>query len=152
LGWLWLGFSRTTVEQREYCFQKALSLNPQNEDAKRQLEILKILKAPPAPQAPQSPPPIPVATAEPPKAAPAAAAARPLPRKPAAGKKRSRGTRWLYVLGIVAIAIVCICALALVLYQLLGNPAAATGLLPTATTPPAASHIAFIIATIRSCQ
>lgn len=40
LGWLWLGYCREVPQQREYCFRKALSINPENVEAKRQIEIL----------------------------------------------------------------------------------------------------------------
>jgi len=40
LGWLWLGLCRTAADQREYCFQRVLTINPQNAEARRQLEIL----------------------------------------------------------------------------------------------------------------
>ena len=41
LGWFWLGVCRTAPEQREYCFRQVLAINPQNVDAKRQIEILR---------------------------------------------------------------------------------------------------------------
>jgi len=41
LGWFWLGLCRTAPEQREYCFRRVLSINPQNSDAKRQIELLR---------------------------------------------------------------------------------------------------------------
>lgn len=40
LGWLWLGLCISIVERREYCFRRVLSINPQNIEAKRQLELL----------------------------------------------------------------------------------------------------------------
>jgi pimeloyl-ACP methyl ester carboxylesterase len=40
LGWLWLGLCRTVPEQREYCFRRALAINPQNAEARRQMEVL----------------------------------------------------------------------------------------------------------------
>lgn len=40
LGWLWLGYCRDVPQQREYCFRKALSINPENVEARRQIEIL----------------------------------------------------------------------------------------------------------------
>jgi hypothetical protein len=40
LGWLWLGYCRDVPQQREFCFRKALSINPENVEAKRQIEIL----------------------------------------------------------------------------------------------------------------
>lgn len=40
LGWLWLGYCRTVPEQREQCFRRALAINPQNAEARRQLELL----------------------------------------------------------------------------------------------------------------
>ncbi len=40
LGWLWLGYCRDVPQQREYCFRKALSINPENVEARRQVEIL----------------------------------------------------------------------------------------------------------------
>jgi pimeloyl-ACP methyl ester carboxylesterase len=40
LGWLWLGLCRATSEQREYCFRRVLAINPQNSEARRQLDLL----------------------------------------------------------------------------------------------------------------
>src|SRR5687768_7521990 len=40
LGWLWLGLCRTAPQQREYCFRRVLFINPHNQEAKRQLELL----------------------------------------------------------------------------------------------------------------
>lgn len=50
-GWLWLGRCRTVARQREYCFQKVLEINPQNNDAKLQLEILRQFSTAGQPQA-----------------------------------------------------------------------------------------------------
>jgi pimeloyl-ACP methyl ester carboxylesterase len=47
LGWLWLGFCRTVPEQREYCLRRVLAINPQNTEAKRQIELLQGTKIPP---------------------------------------------------------------------------------------------------------
>ncbi len=41
LGWLWLGLCCTAPEQREYCFRKVLTINPQNSEAKREIEFLR---------------------------------------------------------------------------------------------------------------
>jgi len=40
LGWLWLGLCRTAPEQREYCLRRVLAINPQNSEARHQLELL----------------------------------------------------------------------------------------------------------------
>lgn len=40
LGWLWLGLSRNSQEQREYCFRRVLAINPENIEARRQLDSL----------------------------------------------------------------------------------------------------------------
>jgi len=40
LGWFWLGLCRTAPEQREYCFRRALAINPQNSEARQQIEFL----------------------------------------------------------------------------------------------------------------
>ena len=34
-GWLWLGHCLSDPQKREYCYQKVLALNPQNEDARK---------------------------------------------------------------------------------------------------------------------
>lgn len=61
LGWLWLGLCRTASEQREYCFRRVLALNPQNAEARRQLEVLQKLTAGSRPEKPPAPPgPVPV--------------------------------------------------------------------------------------------
>lgn len=39
-GWLWLGLCRTASEQRAYCFRRVLALNPQNAEARHQMELL----------------------------------------------------------------------------------------------------------------
>jgi pimeloyl-ACP methyl ester carboxylesterase len=41
LGWLWLGFCRAVPEQRAYCFRRVLAINPNNTEARRQLEVLE---------------------------------------------------------------------------------------------------------------
>lgn len=59
-GWLWLGFCRTVPEQREYCFRRVLAINPQNTQARQQMELLHKPEAPsqeikpPAPASPSS--------------------------------------------------------------------------------------------------
>lgn len=51
-GWYWLGLCFTAVDRREYCFRRALALNPNHAKAKQQLERLS------APTSlPPSPPP-----------------------------------------------------------------------------------------------
>lgn len=39
-GWYWLGMSVTNPEQREYCYKRALSINPNHQEAKKQLALL----------------------------------------------------------------------------------------------------------------
>jgi pimeloyl-ACP methyl ester carboxylesterase len=39
-GWLWLGFCCSASDRREYCFRRVLSLNPNNLEARSQLERL----------------------------------------------------------------------------------------------------------------
>lgn len=39
-AWLWLGFCRYKAEEREYCFQRVIKLNPNNQEARRQLALL----------------------------------------------------------------------------------------------------------------
>ncbi len=53
LGWLWLGFCRTVSDQRAYCFRRVLAINPNNTEARRQLESLN--KPATTPQPSQTP-------------------------------------------------------------------------------------------------
>lgn len=46
-GWYLLGMSVSSLEQREYCYKRVLAINPNNQDAKKQLGLL----ATPAPSA-----------------------------------------------------------------------------------------------------
>ena len=39
-GWLGLGFCVSAPEQREFCFRRALALNPNNQEAREQLAQL----------------------------------------------------------------------------------------------------------------
>jgi pimeloyl-ACP methyl ester carboxylesterase len=64
MGWLYLGMCRTAAKEKEYCFRRVLFLNPSNEEAQRQLDLLK-------PPAPPPPPPTMPAEAAPPEAIPA---------------------------------------------------------------------------------
>jgi len=41
LGWLWLGLCVSIPERREYCFRKVLRINPNNAEARRQIELLE---------------------------------------------------------------------------------------------------------------
>jgi pimeloyl-ACP methyl ester carboxylesterase len=54
LGWLWLGKCRTVAEQKTYCFRRVLAINPQNQEARCQIELLE--------RAPANPPDIKSAT------------------------------------------------------------------------------------------
>lgn len=51
-GWYWLGLCFTAPDRREYCFRRALALNPGHAKAKQQLEKLSA----PAPLPPPAPP------------------------------------------------------------------------------------------------
>jgi pimeloyl-ACP methyl ester carboxylesterase len=39
-GWYLLGMSVASLEQREYCYKRVLAINPNNQDAKKQLALL----------------------------------------------------------------------------------------------------------------
>jgi pimeloyl-ACP methyl ester carboxylesterase len=39
-GWFWLGLCREVPKHREYCFRRVLAINPQNVDARHQIEFL----------------------------------------------------------------------------------------------------------------
>jgi pimeloyl-ACP methyl ester carboxylesterase len=54
-GWYWLGLCFTEPERREYCFRRVLTLNPDHNKARQQLDRLS---APTPPEAPA--PPLPV--------------------------------------------------------------------------------------------
>ncbi|MBI5841104.1 MAG: alpha/beta fold hydrolase [Chloroflexi bacterium] len=47
-GWLWLGKCCSAPDQREYCFRRVLALNPNNLDARQQLQRLSKPASPPA--------------------------------------------------------------------------------------------------------
>src|SRR5258705_5358492 len=49
-GWFLLGMSCATTEQREYCLQRVLTLNPNNSEARKQLGLIKPAPVPPAPK------------------------------------------------------------------------------------------------------
>ena len=56
-GWYLLGISCTTPDQREYCFHRVLSLNPNNQEAKQRLtDLSKPVSVPPPAWASQPPP------------------------------------------------------------------------------------------------
>ena len=54
LGWLWLAGAVETKEQKCFCLEKALQLNPQDEVARQALARIKSEAARPAPQVPIS--------------------------------------------------------------------------------------------------
>lgn len=57
-GWYMLGMTIASNEQKEFCFRRVLSLNPNNLDAKKQLALLsKPEPAPPPPAWATQPPP-----------------------------------------------------------------------------------------------
>jgi pimeloyl-ACP methyl ester carboxylesterase len=111
LGWLWLGFCRTASEQREYCFHRVLAINPQNPEARRQLEVLQRLTAgsqeiKPAP-APNSPPP---AVVQPRKDRPFSQTVNtPPPAKKVIHPKprKKNNSLWIWVGGITFGLLVC---------------------------------------------
>lgn len=57
-GWLWLGRCLEDPQRRRYCFERALYLDPQNPDARQELQA-EIPAPTPAPVAPPSPQPAP---------------------------------------------------------------------------------------------
>jgi pimeloyl-ACP methyl ester carboxylesterase len=58
-GWYLLGMSVSTIEQQRYCFQRVLAINPNNQDAKKQIALLSTPKAdPPPPAWATQPPPV----------------------------------------------------------------------------------------------
>ena len=64
-GWFLLGMSCATTEQREYCLQRVLALNPNNSEARKQLGLIK-----PPPISPTSKPFVPAPVTNIPKPAP----------------------------------------------------------------------------------
>jgi ferric-dicitrate binding protein FerR (iron transport regulator) len=48
-AWLWMSRCVTETEQKRYCFEKVLKLNPQNQHAIRSLSYLNRPVSPPAP-------------------------------------------------------------------------------------------------------
>ncbi len=41
MAWLWLSLCVGSIDQKEYCLSKALSINPTNQNAKKALEKLQ---------------------------------------------------------------------------------------------------------------
>jgi hypothetical protein len=65
-GWLWLGMYCSTTDQRSYCYRRVITLNPNNWEAKEQLEQLsKSAPIQPPAWATQPPPANPVSTSRP---------------------------------------------------------------------------------------
>src|SRR5690349_7551223 len=56
LGWFWLGLCRDVPKEREFCFRRVLEINPHNQEAIRQLDLLHQTKV----YAPEQVPPAPV--------------------------------------------------------------------------------------------
>src|SRR5688572_10545862 len=47
-AWLWLGRCRTVPKEKRYCFNKVLSINPDHEDARRELADLEFSESRPS--------------------------------------------------------------------------------------------------------
>jgi tetratricopeptide (TPR) repeat protein len=58
LGWLWLGRCRIVLREKRDCFNKVLSINPNNEDAQRELTALDSLEVYPSSSSPSTKLPI----------------------------------------------------------------------------------------------
>ena len=145
LGWLWLGYCRTVPEQREYCFRQVLSINPQNAEARRQIELLRKpvinsqvakLLTPPSIPSPVSAPPF----IEPPKdippisqkASPPRQARKPISQK----RQKNDSTRFIWV-GAGIVVLTCITVAGLVLLGRIINlrDTPANGIQPPTTEP-----------------
>lgn len=69
-GWYMLGMSVTAIEQQKFCFQRVLTLNPNNAEAKRRLAALSAPEpAPPPPAWVNEPEPSSKSKSEPPQPA-----------------------------------------------------------------------------------
>lgn len=130
LGWFWLGVCRTDPKQREYCFRRVLEINPQNAEARRQLELLhgrttssqaiKPLTSTGTPSRISTPPFVEVpkerlpVSQEPHRAAPVEKAAHPKPRK-----KKDNTLLWV---GMGFTSFVCIAAAGIFVLGRIFNP------------------------------
>jgi len=161
-GWYLLGMSVSTIEQQRYCFQRVLAINPNNQDAKKQIALLSTPKAdPPPPAWATQPPPVriepqPVSKPIPASQQPVQPISQPVSpfvyeeveaadesssrqktaeKKPPAKKKKSDQT---LVYGIAA-SLVIVCVFALGTIYLLGSldilPSFGFGTPPTPTPP-----------------
>ena len=129
LGWLWLGYCRDVPQQREYCFRKALSINPENVEARRQIEILNhpvVSFKDSNPTAPLSNPSRVSNTSvvETPKTAPPVDqnnTALPQTKETNFKKARRKNNRTFIWVGIGIIILFCIAAVGLVLFTRIMN-------------------------------
>ncbi|MCC6297826.1 MAG: alpha/beta fold hydrolase [Anaerolineales bacterium] len=140
LGWLWLGYTRTASDQREHCFRRVLQINPNNVEAKRQMEILHQIGAVKSDE-PKRLESLPLEVDSEPQIQselrPAPRVVKPQPRKTAA-KKRKGGNelRWIILAGVGILFLVCLAISGYVVFQRFGPQSSVADLpLPTATIP-----------------
>ena len=90
-GWLWLGRCLTDREQRQYCYEKVLRLNPQHTDAQNELDRLFLANVTET----------------------SASSAEPVSELPTGPEKRERKADWksnprfLAVMGVIAGLCIC---------------------------------------------
>lgn len=164
-GWYLLGMCVPTADQRKFCFQRVLTINPNNPDAKKQLALLPQPQPAPAPQTwdpPQSARPEQASSSVPPfvpyndepviKEAPIGYS---LPdsepdfqkieqtQAPAQKKKRSNNLLTASIIASVVVVIVASAAALIMLYNSFAQPLALPPQnLNIATLPPASTATA----------
>lgn len=140
LGWLWLGYTRTASDQREHCFRRVLQINPNNVEARRQMEILQQIRSGKSDE-PKSPTSVPVEVNSDSQKQPAPTAAprvvKPQRRKTVAKKPRAKNElRWAILAGVGIILLICLATFGYIIFRQFGPQAnAIEPPLPTATVP-----------------
>jgi tetratricopeptide (TPR) repeat protein len=122
-AWLWLYCCVDEVEQKKYCLQQALKINPGNQQSYTALKELTDQVSPPVLQA-----------------SPAQTAS---PQSASSGNNREKNS-WFFALGGgIVLVLMCIVAfLYLVQTRRISLPAASLPLLPSSTMAPSPTHLA----------
>ncbi len=164
MAWVWLGICRAAPEQREYCFHRALDINPANAEARRQMSFLpKPLPHTPAPAPippsqpapPFAPPPPPQPAQQPSTVSPFVegsldeddvkeALELPMDEKPESipletPKLEKKNNRFRIWIGVAAVLLLCFAIAGVLFWGQVHGLAAIPGLAaPTSTASPTA--------------
>jgi multiple sugar transport system substrate-binding protein len=132
-AWLWLYACVDQVEQKKFCLQKVLEINPGNQGARKALGKLSDPLSQPVWQ----------------MASRKATAPPPASRRRASRRKRSSRRPWVFALGAVLLCILCIVpSLYLTQTDQVSSFAAGLALFPSVTFTPTPSPSATITATV----